>query len=379
MQKRGWLLVAGMAVAALLAGCSSSGPSASGSAGAAQAAAEQNPDLDPGTSVGNAPAPDFRLTNQFGQPVSLSQFRGKVVLLSFEDAECTDVCPLTSESELLAKEYLGKAGESVQLLGVDANPMANKVSDVMGYTRAHGMVNQWDMLTGTDAQLKAVWKAYHIADIVSDGDVDHTPALYVISQQGRLEKLYITQMAYDSVGQSAQVIAQEVSSLLPSHPKLASQQSLAAITPYGPGQAITVPSATGHGTVSMGGRVSHLVVFFTTWLDYVSDLKAELITLNSYVTYASAHHLPQLTAVDEATTEPSDAEVAAYLKSTGTLDYPVALDKTGRIADGYQVQDQPWLALVNSSGKITWSHDGWVSLSALEKAVATHSPLAPLS
>ena len=142
VQKRGWLLVAGMAVAALLAGCSSSGPSASGSAGAAQAAAEQNPGLDPGTSVGNAPAPDFRLTNQFGQPVSLSQFRGKVVLLSFEDAECTDVCPLTSESELLAKEYLGKAGESVQLLGVDANPMANKVSDVMGYTRAHGMVNQ---------------------------------------------------------------------------------------------------------------------------------------------------------------------------------------------------------------------------------------------
>jgi hypothetical protein len=195
----------------------------------------------------------------------------------------------------------------------------------------------------------------------------------VISQQGRLEKLYITQMAYDSVGQSAEVIAQEVSSLLPSHPKLASQQSLAAITPYPPGQAITEPSATGHGTVPVDGRTPHLVVFFTTWLDYVSDLKGELITLNSYVTYASAHHLPQLTAVDEATTEPSDAEVAAYLKSVGTLDYPVALDKTGRIADGYQVQDQPWLALVNSSGKITWQHDGWVSLPALEKAAATHS------
>jgi len=342
-------------------------------AGAAQAAAEQNPNLDPGTSVGSTPAPDFRLLNQFGQPVSLSQFRGKVVLLSFEDAECTDVCPLTSESELLAKEYLGKAGENVQLLGVDANPMASKVSDVMAYTRAHGMVNQWDMLTGTDAELRAVWKAYHIADIVSDGDVDHTPALYVISQQGRLEKLYITQMAYDSVGQSAQVIAQEVSSLLPSHPKLASEQSLAAIAPYPPGQTITVPSATGHGAVTMDGRTSHLVVFFTTWLDYVSDLKGELTTLNSYVTYASAHHLPPLTAVDEATTEPSDAEVGAYLKSVGILDYPVALDKTGRIADGYQVQDQPWLALVNSSGKITWQHDGWVSLPALEKAATTHS------
>lgn len=74
--------------------------------------------------------------------MSLSQFRGNVVLLSFQDAECTDVCPLTSESELLAKEHLGKAGENVQLLGVNANPTANKVSDVMAYTRAHGIVNQ---------------------------------------------------------------------------------------------------------------------------------------------------------------------------------------------------------------------------------------------
>jgi hypothetical protein len=42
------------------------------------------------------------------------------------------------------------------------------------------------------------------------------------------------------------------------------------------------------------------------------------------------------------------------------------------VADGYQVQDQPWLALVSPAGKITWSHDGWVSLSALEKAAAAH-------
>jgi hypothetical protein len=57
----------------------------------------------------------------------------------------------------------------------------------------------------------------------------------------------------------------------------------------------------------------------------------------------------------------------------GPLSYPVGLDKTGRVADGYQVQDQPWLALVNATGKITWSHDGWVSLPALEKAAAAHS------
>jgi hypothetical protein len=50
--------------------------------------------------------------------------------------------------------------------------------------------------------------------------------------------------------------------------------------------------------------------------------------------------------------------------------YPVALDETGRVADGYGVQDEPWLALVNKAGKITWQHDGWVPLATLEKAAA---------
>jgi hypothetical protein len=43
------------------------------------------------------------------------------------------------------------------------------------------------------------------------------------------------------------------------------------------------------------------------------------------------------------------------------------------VADGYGVQDQPWLVLVNKSAKITWQHDGWVSLSALEKAAAANA------
>jgi hypothetical protein len=115
------------------------------------------------------------------------------------------------------------------------------------------------------------------------------------------------------------------------------------------------------------------VVFFATWLTETSDLKGELKALNSYSAYATAHHLPAVTAVDETVTEPSEAAVRSYLSSVGTLDYPVGLDKTGRVADGFQAQDQPWLALVNSSGKITWSHDGWVSLPDLEKAAAAHS------
>jgi len=159
--------------------------------------------------------------------MSLSQFRGKVVILAFSDSECTTVCPLTTQSMVLAKELLGPAGNDVKLLGVVANPQATAVADAMAYSRAHGMVNQWDFLTGTLAQLKTTWSAYHIAVQITSGQIDHTPALYVISQQGRLQKIYVTQTAYSSVPQPAQVLAKEIATLLPGHPKLASERWLA--------------------------------------------------------------------------------------------------------------------------------------------------------
>ncbi len=212
------------------------GPSGPG-AGVQQREAEANPDLDPGSSLGGVAAPDFRLTNQFGQQVSLSAFRGKVVILAFTDSECTTICPLTTVSMLEAKQLLGRAGPGVQLLGIDANPSATAVSDVMAYSRTHAMVNQWDFLTGSLAELHAVWKAYHVYVQIQSGQVDHTPAVFIINQR---------------IGQP--------------------------------------------------------------------------------------------------------------------LAYPVALDETGRVADGYGVQDQPWLVLTSASGKIVWSHDGWLPLTTLEAA-----------
>jgi cytochrome oxidase Cu insertion factor (SCO1/SenC/PrrC family) len=355
-------------------GTASAGSAASSQQTSANTAGMDNPNLDLGSSLGMRPAPDFRLMNQFGQPMSLSQFRGKVVMVSFEDSECTTVCPLTTQSMLEAKQLLGAAGEKVQLLGVDANPDATSVADVLAYSRAHGMVNQWDFLTGPLSQLKAAWGAYDIAVQIEKGQIDHTPALFVIDQQGRERKLYLTQMAYSSIGQSAQVLADEVASLLPDHPHVASQQSLASISGQGPTDHLTLPSAeSAGGTIALGPGKPRLVVFFVTWLSEVSDLKSELISANAYAAAARRDGLPQLAAVDETVVEPSAQTVRSYLQNLGTsLSYPVALDTTGRVADGYGVQDQPWFTLVSASGQVLWSHDGWLAPSALE-AAAKHA------
>ena len=104
--------------------------------------------------------PGFTLTDETGRRVSLSDYRGKVVILSFIDAECQTICPLTSTAMLDAKQALGGAGKDVQLLAVNANWRSIQVEDVLNYTDLHGMGRRWPSLTGSLPQLSRVWTEY---------------------------------------------------------------------------------------------------------------------------------------------------------------------------------------------------------------------------
>jgi cytochrome oxidase Cu insertion factor (SCO1/SenC/PrrC family)/thiol-disulfide isomerase/thioredoxin len=343
-----------------------------------------NPNLDPGTKLAG-PAPDFTLSDQSGKQVSLSSFRGRVVVLAFNDSECTTICPLTTSAMVQAKAMLGPAGQRVQLLGIDANPKATSLEDVLSYSEVHGMLHQWHFLTGSTAQLKRVWKAYSIGVQIDQREVDHSPAVFVIDSTGRLAKLYVTQQSYAAVGQFGRVLADEVSSLLPGHPRVRSDLSYDHIAGIPPTSSAALPRAGG-GTVALGpGRFPRLYLFFATWDQEVTSLAGHLQALNEYQASAAASRLPPLTAVDESTVEPSAATLSRFLAGLEhPLSYPVAIDSSGRIADGYEVQGQPWFVLTSPSGRILWywqvSTSGWLSRQALAKhvrAALSRAPKAP--
>ena len=373
-----WLLIAIIALAVIVV----SGVSlTSGGSQPATSTLYSNPYLDPGTHLSGS-APDFTLTDQFDRPVSLQSFRGKVVILAFNDSECTTICPLTTTAMLDARAMLGPAASRVQLLGIDANPTATSVADVRAYSEVHGMVHQWHFLTGSVSALKQVWKAYKIEVAIEQGEIDHTPALFVIDPQGRLAKLYLTQQSYAAIGQLGQLLAQEASKLLPNHPRVRSELSYAEIAGTAPSVNTVVPRSGGE-PISLGpGNAARLYLFFATWDEQVTNLRGALDELNAYQAMAARTRLPGLTAIDEASVEPSPQALPGFLdKLARPLTYPVAIDKTGRIADGYGVQDEPWLVLVSSSGRILWYYDvstsGWLSRAALEKQVRNALARAP--
>jgi cytochrome oxidase Cu insertion factor (SCO1/SenC/PrrC family) len=328
-----------------------------------------NPNLDQGAPL-SAMAPGFTLTDQFGKPVALSSLRGKVVVLSFNDPECTTICPLTTTALLQAKKLLGPAASQVELLGIGANPDSTEVKWVRAYSRAHGMLHKWRFLTGSLGELKRVWRDYGIQAEVLKGMVDHTPATFVIGPNGRESRLFQTVMAYSSVNQLGYELAQSISALLPDHPQLHGTVSLAAIPLLGPREAVTLPRAGG-GKVPLGpGSGAHLVLFFDTWETEITDLRAQLEALNRYQAAAERKGLPPLVAIDEAGVEASPQALPRFLRSLPhSLSYPVAVDHSGKVADGYRVQDSPWLELVSGKGRILFAEDlavkGWPSLQRL--------------
>ena len=242
------------------------------------------------------------------------------------------------------------------------------------------MLYQWRYLTGSLSQLQTVWKDYSIGVTVNQNQIDHEPAVFVINQQGRLAKLYLTQLAYSAVPQLGQLLATEVSSLLPSHPVVHSHLSYDEVAAIGPAAPTSLPAAEGGGYVSLGPgqpgepNQARLYLFFATWDQEITSLGGQLDALNAYQSAAAGARLPGLTAIDEGSVEPSASALPNFLTGLAQpLSYPVGIDGSGQIADGYGVQGEPWFVLASPSGQPIWtwevSTSGWLSTASLDQHV----------
>jgi protein SCO1 len=141
-------------------------------------------------------APDFQLTDQNGSMTSLSDFRGKVVVLTFMDAKCQDTCPLTAvHFREVSRQLNQNEAKQVVFLGVNVNVEARTVSDMLETTRAWHLdeILNWHLLTGSPDALEPVWKDYGVSATQSqDGNsIMHTPGTFLIDTTGQ-KRWYIS-------------------------------------------------------------------------------------------------------------------------------------------------------------------------------------------
>lgn len=148
-----------------------------------------------GTDLQLDSAPGFTLVNQDGRHVSLSDFRGKPVVLTFLYSHCPDTCPLIARKLGWALDQMGPDASKVAVVAVSTDPNHDDRLSVQSFLQKYGMAGRMDYLLGSPGQLQPVWQAYHVAAEQlpagsPGGDVLHTAGLYVIDQQGR-QRVYL--------------------------------------------------------------------------------------------------------------------------------------------------------------------------------------------
>jgi protein SCO1 len=113
--------------------------------------------------------------------VSLRDYRGEVVVLTFLYTTCRDTCPLTATQIRGALDDLGR---DVPALAVSVDPVNDTPERARRFLFKRGLArDRMRFLLGSRAQLQPIWKAYGIRP---QGEAfDHSAYVLLIDRRGR--------------------------------------------------------------------------------------------------------------------------------------------------------------------------------------------------
>jgi protein SCO1 len=139
-------------------------------------------------------APDFTLTSQDGMRVSLRDYRGRVVAVTFIFASCTDTCPLLTDTMARVQDKLGSTfGSQIAFVSITVDPDRDTPGVLKQYAQNFGAnLEGWAFLTGDPGAIREIGRKYGVfAKKTASGDVDHTFLTSLIDREGRLRVQYL--------------------------------------------------------------------------------------------------------------------------------------------------------------------------------------------
>ncbi len=142
-------------------------------------------------------APGFSLVDQDNRKVSLEDFRGKVVLVSFIFTHCEAACPLTTAKLASIHHELKGKGKDLHIVAITIDPGHDTPAVLKEYGKQWRGVDfqSWSFLTGTREEINDVLLNYDISsevqakrgktdEVVSVSIVDHALKTYLIDRKG---------------------------------------------------------------------------------------------------------------------------------------------------------------------------------------------------
>jgi cytochrome oxidase Cu insertion factor (SCO1/SenC/PrrC family)/thiol-disulfide isomerase/thioredoxin len=326
----------------------------------------------------NVTAPPFALTDQHGKPMTLAQFKGRSVVLTFNDDRCQDLCTLLAQDVLAANRDLGAAATSVVFVSINANPYYPGIGAVKSWTDDHGLggTGNWVFGTGSPSQLAATSSDYGVPVEVDPAtqDVTHGAEIFFIDPAGH--EAAVGQFGTESANTElfAHAMAQMAVDVLPdSHRPTVGGPSAtgpaAGGTELGATPApIVLPKlgadpSTATSTTSPG---RYQVVNFwsstcTACVREMPDLQKEANALNGAVSFVGVDVADQTGAA------------AAAARSAGST-YPLVADPDGTTAGRFTISGLPSTVILSPTGKVLLRHPGIFTADQLDYLLRSLDP-----
>ncbi len=143
-------------------------------------------ELSPEPEIVEARVPDFRLTNQQGQPLSLSDMAGKIWIADFIFTNCPTICPaMTQEMARLQSEFVT---DPVYFVSFSVDPERDTVEVLSRYAKAYGADDRrWHFLTGEKADIyQLAEKGFSLAAGHNGSEILHSPRFVLMKPDGNI-------------------------------------------------------------------------------------------------------------------------------------------------------------------------------------------------
>jgi protein SCO1 len=104
-------------------------------------------------------APDFTLENQDGDTVSMRDFRGRPVIVTFLYTTCEDTCPVQAQT---VRGALDELGEDVPAIAIAVDPPRDTPERARAFLSEQRALGRLDFVLGTRAELRKLWDGYYV-------------------------------------------------------------------------------------------------------------------------------------------------------------------------------------------------------------------------
>lgn len=129
--------------------------------------------------------PRFSLRNHDGRLVDSNDLRGRVVVLTFLDSQCTDVCPILASQIGGTIDRLTPAErEEVAAVAISTDPDEDTPASVRAFLTNHHALGRILYLRGTNDEMRPLWRRFQIlASLESGEDTLHSAPVRIYDRE----------------------------------------------------------------------------------------------------------------------------------------------------------------------------------------------------